>query len=93
MVNQPGRDLLRADVVSKSPNRNFSGAVQSIADGGLIRLRDLKHGDIEVIVTTSTRISKRGSTAEFRNISVGSRLHGYGSFRGGKYFAIAVTLE
>ena len=93
MVNQPARDLLRADVVAKSTNRNFSGAVQSIAAGGLIRLRDDRHGDIQVIITASTRISKHGGTAEFRNISVGSRLHGWGNFRGGKYFAVVVALD
>ena len=93
MVSQPAREPLRADVVAKSTNRNFSGAVQSIAAGGLIRLRDDRHGDIQVIIKAGTRISRHGSTAEFRNISVGSRLHGWGNFRGGKYFAVDVTLD
>jgi hypothetical protein len=93
MMNQPARDIRRADVMAKSTNRNFSGAVQSIAAGGLIRLRDDRLGDINLVITAETRISKSGGPAEFRNISVGGRIHGYASFRGGKYFAKGVTIN
>ena len=80
-------------VVVKAGYRSFSGVVQTLADGR-IRLRDDRLGDIKVVVTNETSIAtKNGHVTTSHSIKSGIRLHGYGSFRGGNYYAKVITID
>ena len=93
MVNAPAASPLRPDIVAKSRTRSYGGAVQAVLPAGVIRLRDDRLGDIVVVITTETRVSKNGAPAAFRNITVGTRIHGYASLRGERYIAQVATIE
>jgi hypothetical protein len=93
MVNDPALNPVQPHVVVKAGYRSFSGAVQSISSDGRIRLRDDRNGDIKVVITDETSISKNGHKVTFRVIRARTRLHGYGNFRGGNYYAKVITID
>jgi hypothetical protein len=93
MVNDPALNPVQPHVVVKAGDRSFSGTVQSISSDGRIRLRDDRNGDIKVVITDETSISKNGHNVTFHVIRTGTRLHGYGKFRGGNYYAKVITTD
>src|SRR3712207_1281024 len=92
-VYQSCRDRPRPEAVVGITMRSFSGTVQGMAPGGIIRLRDDILGDIKVVITANTRISNVSGPAGVRSIRLGARLHGYGTFRGGQFSAKVVTID
>ncbi len=92
MVNHPAPRAVAPRVVLIAGDRSFSGAVQAISEGR-IRLRDDIQGDIKVVITNKTSISKNGHATTSQSIRAGIRLHGYGNFRGGNYYAKVITID
>jgi hypothetical protein len=92
-VNHPAPGAVAPHVVARAAGyRSFSGKVQTISDGR-IRLRDDSLGDITVVITKETSISKNRDGTPSQAIRAGTRLHGYGSFRGGNYYAKVITID
>lgn len=81
------------DVVAKTTHRSFGGAIQQIGPDGTIRLRDNHVGDIRVVITAETKISRDKQPATAADLKVGDRVHGSASFRGDKYYAKTLHVD
>ena len=93
VIDITGRPPSEAQVAAKTASRSFSGFVQAVEAGGVIRLREQRQGDVRVIITNETSLTKGDDAAQLRDIRVGSRIHGMASFRGGKYYAKVIHLD
>src|SRR4051812_44401599 len=85
-AGQPG-------IVAKTADRSYSGAVQEVLPGPVLRLRDDRLGDMKVVITATTQITKDRRPATSADITPGTRIHGYAAFRGGRLYAKVATID